>query len=80
MTKGSARLAVRGLKGIGVDLVRTGGGDDDVIHARSGDDVLSIVGRPGEIALYLAGRGAAQVELQGSPEALAVAKAANLGI
>jgi uncharacterized protein (TIGR03085 family) len=78
MTGKSARLAVRGLKGIGVDLVTP---DGDTIHARSGDDTLSIVGRPGEIVLYLAGRrGAAQVELEGSDHAIAVAGDAHLGI
>ena len=77
-TRKGARFAVRGLKGIGVDLVDP---DGDTIHARTGDDVVSIIGRPGEIVLYLAGRrSAADVRLEGSAHAVEVAEQANLGI
>ncbi len=76
-----AKLAVRGVKGAGVDLVDDHG---DVIHARAagpGEDVVTITGRPGEVQLYLVGRrAAAQVSIDGSPAALAALDAAKLGI
>ncbi|MBI2704464.1 MAG: TIGR03085 family protein [Actinobacteria bacterium] len=73
-----AKLMARGIKGVGVDLVAP---DGDVIHARTGSETVTIAGRPGEIVLYLAGRrSAAQVKLEGSPEAIAIAEGAGLGI
>lgn len=78
MTKKGAGYAARGIKGVGVDFVRD---DGETVHARKGDDVVSIVGRPGEIVLFLMGRkDAAQVKLEGSPEAIAKAEGADLGI
>lgn len=76
--KRSAKFAVRSIKGVGVDLVRP---DGDTITARDGQPMVSIVGRPGEIALYLAGRrDAAQVKLEGEPDAIAIVEGARLGI
>ena len=55
--------------------------DEAPIRAGRGDEVVTITGRPGEIVLYLLGRrGAADVELSGSDDALAALAAAHLGI
>jgi len=75
------KLAARKVNGIGVDLVNDRG---DVIAAKAapaGGEVVQIVGRPGEIQLYLYGRkGAANVALQGPSAAVDVLEAAALGI
>lgn len=76
--KRGAKFAVRSIKGVGIDLVTP---DGATITAREAQPKVSIVGRPGEIALYLAGRrSAAQVKLEGDPEAIAVVEGAKLGI
>lgn len=74
-----AKFFVRGIKGVGVDLVDPG--RDEEIHARRGEPTVSIVGRPGELILYLFGRRtAAQVTLEGPPEAVTAVEGAKLGI
>lgn len=72
------RFAVRGIEGVGVDLTRP---DGTTITARKGEPTVALVGRPGEIVLYLAGRkSAAHVELRGDPAAVAKVEEARLGI
>ncbi len=62
-----ARLNGRSLRPVGLDLVRE---DGETLHAVSGQPVATLRGRPGELALYLSGRkDAAQVEIEGPPEA-----------
>ncbi len=77
----SGKLAVRKVEGIGVDLVNDKG---DVVPAKpapTGGATVQIVGRPGEIQLYLYGRkGAANVSLQGPSDGVDVLEAASLGI
>jgi uncharacterized protein (TIGR03085 family) len=73
-----AKFMTRPLKGMGVDLVRP---DGAVIHARVGTPLATLTGTPGEIVLYLSGRGAAAlVESGGSPEALDALRAARFGL
>lgn len=77
----SAKLAVRSAKGIGITLENDLGDRHEVRAAPGGGDTVEIVGRPGEIQLYLMGRkGAAQVELRGPATAVAVLADASLGI
>lgn len=77
----SAKLAVRKAKGIGVDLVDDLGDVHHVRPAPEGAGTATITGRPGEIQLYLMGRrDAAQVELSGPDDAIAVLSGADLGI
>ncbi len=72
------RFAVRGIKGVGVELATPSG---DRITARSGEPSARIVGRPGEIVLYLSGRrAAAHLVLEGDPEAVARVEQARLGL
>jgi len=68
----------RPAKGIGLDLVTPAG---DGIAARAGAERASITGTPGEIVLFLSGRGgAAQVELGGAPAAQERLRAARFGL
>ena len=72
------RLATRKVHGVEINFVTP---DGKTIHSGKGDESVTITGRPGEIILYLSGRkSAAQVELTGSPEAIATVEAADLGI
>ena len=74
----AGRWSVRGIKGIGIELITP---DGEVIRARQGEPRVSILGRPGEVMLYLAGRrSAAQVELMGPTEAVMAVEAAKLGL
>ena len=76
LTRGG-KLLTRKFKGFGLDLVRDGG---DTVHARTGDQVAILTGRPGELILYLMGRKtAAQVEFAGPDEALAALRATPFG-
>jgi uncharacterized protein (TIGR03085 family) len=71
-------MVTRNIKGVRVVLEAT---DEAPIRAGRGDELVTITGRPGEIVLYLLGRrGAADVELSGSDDALAALAAAHLGI
>ena len=68
----------RPAKGIGLDLVNPAG---DVVTARAGDARATITGTPGEIVLFLSGRGtAAHVELGGDPAAQERLRAARFGL
>jgi uncharacterized protein (TIGR03085 family) len=74
----SHRFMTRGVKDVGVDLVAP---DRAPIRARRRDPVVTIAGRPGEILLYLFGRrGAAHVDISGSPAACAALEDASLGL
>ena len=71
-------LMTKPLKGIGLDLVRP---DGDVVHARRGSPTATLRGAPGEITLFLSGRGrAAHVEMDGPPEAVERMRAARFGL
>ena len=62
----------------GLDLVRH---DGAVIHARTGTPAATLTGRPGEIVLYLSGRGAAaHVEVGGPADAAEAVRAARFGV
>jgi hypothetical protein len=68
------------VKGVHLELVNSLHPDDSISCA-SGPETVRVVGRPGEIILYLLGRtGAAQVELVGSDTAVATLEACSLGI
>ncbi|HVC72054.1 MAG TPA: TIGR03085 family metal-binding protein [Acidimicrobiales bacterium] len=73
-----ARLMTRSLGPTGLDLIHV---DGRVVHARRGEHTATLTGRPGEIVLYLWGRGdAAHVELGGPSEAVAAVRNARFGI
>lgn len=74
----AARFMVRRVSGIGVELRRPDGAS---ISARTGAPLVRIAGRPSEIILYMSGRkDAADVELDGPPEAVAKLGTSRLGI
>lgn len=74
------RMLTRKVKGVHLDLVDVGH-PDDVIHCGGHGDTVQVVGRPGEVLLFLFGRGdAAHVELLGSDAALATLGSCDLGI
>jgi len=61
----------------GVDVVWNGG----VLYRHGSDPRAVLSGRPGELLLYLTGRGrAAEVELSGEPAAVAALETARLGV
>jgi uncharacterized protein (TIGR03085 family) len=73
-------LMTRPLKatGVGLDLVRLDGAR---IHARTGAPTATLTGSPGEIILFLSGRGgAARVEVGGPPEAVEAVRSAGFGL
>jgi uncharacterized protein (TIGR03085 family) len=73
-----ARLSGRSLRPVGLDLVRD---DGATIHAVKGEPTAVLRGRPGELALYLSGRKtAAQVEIEGPPQAKEALQRASFGI
>ena len=73
-----ARLMVRKVRDVGVELQRPG---YEPFTARKGSPVVRVVGEPGEIVLRLLGRTpAAQVELRGDAAAVAAFERAELGI
>jgi uncharacterized protein (TIGR03085 family) len=72
------RRSPKVLGSIGLDLVHR---DGRVAHVRRGHPTATLTGRPGEIVLFLSGRQrAAQVELGGPPQAVAVVGDARFGI
>jgi len=74
------RMATRNVKGVRLELINSEH-PDDTIDAGHGDDTVQVVGRPGEIVLYLLGRTeAAHVELIGSDAAVATLESCTLGI
>jgi uncharacterized protein (TIGR03085 family) len=75
----SAWVALRRLGAVGAVLVRSGTGER--IVARKGEPAVTLTGRPGELALYLAGRrSAAEVTVTGAEEAVRALDAVRLGI
>ncbi|HXX89588.1 MAG TPA: TIGR03085 family metal-binding protein [Acidimicrobiales bacterium] len=73
-----AMLAARNVHGAGLELRRP---DGQVLRARRGTPTATLVGRAGELVLYLSGRGAsAHVDLDGPPEALSAIESASFGI
>jgi len=73
-----AGFMTRPVKGIGLDLVTT---DGDTITACRGAGRATLTGTPGEIVLFLSGRGeAAHVEIGGHSEAAAALRAAHFGL
>lgn len=78
MLRVSARLATRSLGPVGLTVVRTGGAS---IIARRGTPSATLSGDPGELTLFLTGRGdAAHVELAGPSEAVDAVRAATFGL
>jgi uncharacterized protein (TIGR03085 family) len=78
ITRRGARMQLRKVDGAVVRVARAGA--DDVVVGRSGPTV-TLTGEPVELALYLFGRReAAQVALTGDAEAIAILKAARLGV
>jgi uncharacterized protein (TIGR03085 family) len=77
---GHARiLLARRLRGVGLDLAWIG--TEQVVHARRGEPVARVGGLPGELLLFLFGRGdAADVEITGPPEALDAVARARVGL
>lgn len=76
-----AKLATRGVKGVGVELVRPDGDRIVARAARPGEDTVELAGRPGEIVLYLSGRRrAAEVSMSGPDAAVATLESARLGV
>ena len=74
------RFTTMKVKGVHLDLVNSEH-PDDTIHCGHGDETVQVVGRPGEIILYLLGRTeAAHVELVGTDAAVATLEACSLGI
>lgn len=74
----TARMATRGLRGAGLELVRP---DGTRRRVRSGEPTVTLTGEPVELALYLTGRrAAAHVELDGPADAVAAVEAADLGL
>jgi len=77
---GSARwFLTRRLHGVGLELEWSGTGR--VLRVRRGTPTARLRGRPGELLLYLFGRQeAADVEVSGSADAIAVVAAARFGM
>jgi uncharacterized protein (TIGR03085 family) len=77
MLRRGARMLTRRIDA-GV-VLRAPGGDE--VQARRGDAVATLTGPPVELLLYLMGRrGAAEVDLNGDPAAVAAVERASLGI
>ena len=75
----SSRHLTRRLRDVGLDMEWVGTGEQ--ITVRSGEPRARIGGSPGELLLYVFGRqAAAQVELSGSPEAVAAVQRTHLGM
>ena len=69
----------RRLRGVGLELVWAG--TDQVIRPRRGRPTARLRGLPGELLLFLFGRrNAAEVEITGSPEAIAALRRTPLGM
>lgn len=74
-----ARMLSRGVKGAGLTLVRTD--TNDRIVARKGEPIVELSGTPGEIVLFLYGRGDhAEVELVGDQAAVETVRSASFGL
>ena len=67
------------MRGVGVELVWAG--TERRASVRRGDPVVRVIGSPGELLLALFGRrDAAQVEIVGPAEAVALVQRAHLGM
>ena len=78
MLQRGARLQLRKVKDVGVELARPEGAS---FTARRGSPVVRMVGHPGELVLYLMGRKAhADVRFEGDAAAVAAVRSAELGI
>jgi uncharacterized protein (TIGR03085 family) len=76
---GGAWLLSRRLRGVGLTLVWTG--TDRTVKARQGPAPAQVRGFPGELLLFLFGRrGAAEVEISGSSEAVETLQRTSFGI
>ena len=74
----AAGFMTRAAKGIGLELAAPG---RDAIAARPGTPKARLTGTPGEIALFLSGRGAAaHVDIDGDPDAVAALRGASFGL
>jgi uncharacterized protein (TIGR03085 family) len=74
----AAKFTTRKVKPNGLVLRRPNG---DQVVAQNGEPLAVLTGEPSEIALYLVGRdGAAQVELNGDPQAVATIERTSFGI
>jgi uncharacterized protein (TIGR03085 family) len=75
----SSRHLTRRLGGVGLDLEWPEGSEQ--VRARPGEPRARLSGAPGELLLYVFGRqSVAQVELDGSPEAVEAVRQAHLGM
>ena len=75
----SSRILARRLRGAGLEVEWSGAGEQ--VRVRRVEPVARVSGAPGELLLYLFGRGdAAQVELGGSEEAVAALQRTHLGM
>jgi uncharacterized protein (TIGR03085 family) len=73
------RFLTRRLQGVGLDLVWAG--TDQIISARRGQPTARVSALPGELLLFLFGRGeAAAVEISGSSEAVEAVKRTPFGM
>ena len=73
-----ARFQLRKVKGVGVELAWPG---HETMTARRGEPIVRVEGDPGELLLRLMGRrSAAQVDVQGDPDAVAAFERVELGI
>jgi uncharacterized protein (TIGR03085 family) len=74
----AAGFMTRAVRGTGLDLVAPG---RDTIAARRGTSKARLIGTPGEIALFLSGRGAAaHVDIDGDPDAVSALRGARFGL
>lgn len=72
-------MLARGVKGVGLTLVRTD--SDDRITVRKGEPEAELRGTPGELVMYLYGRGEhAEVELAGDVDAVEVVRESPFGL
>ena len=75
----SSRYLTRRLRDAGLDMEWPGTGEQ--MSVRSGEPRARLSGPPGELLLYIFGRQTvAQVEVNGSPEAVAAVRRAHLGM
>lgn len=74
----SALINKRRVKGAGLTL-RTPGGRERIV--KGAEPMVTVTGEPGELVLFMSGRKeAAAVELDGTPDAVALVRAAKFGL
>jgi uncharacterized protein (TIGR03085 family) len=72
------RVLARRIDGLGLELRSTAG---DSISVRKGAPLVRMIGRPSEMLLFLTGRtDHADVELDGTPDAVAALRSSRLGV